>query len=91
MNLGFVGNNFIWRKVQATRVTIWKRLDRAVGSNEGFSLLPSSKIVHLECGTLDYKPIVIHPLGIPLRHQQPWRFKQVWLKEEGCHETVASA
>ena len=27
MDLGFMGNNFIWRKVQATRVTIWERLD----------------------------------------------------------------
>ena len=61
-----------------------------MGSNEWVSLFPSSKVIHLECGILDHNHVVIYPLGIPLRHQKPWRFEHVWLKEEGCHETVAS-
>ena len=36
-------------------------------------------------------PLVIHPLGILEKRQNPWRFEQVWLTEEGCHTTVEAA
>ncbi|XP_075645079.1 uncharacterized protein LOC142616076 [Castanea sativa] len=52
------------------------------------SLFPASKVYHLECGCSDHKLIIVHPLGIPIWHQKPWRFEQVWLQEEGCHEAV---
>ena len=42
----------------------------------------------LECGTLDHKPVIIHPMGIPGKKQRPWRFEQVWLDDRGCHVTV---
>ena len=51
-------------------------------------LFPASKVSHLECGCCDQKPIVIHPLGIPIRQNKPWRFEQVWLQDEGYHVTV---
>lgn len=42
------------------------------------------------CGMwiLNHKPIIIHPLGIPQWRQKPWRFEQVWLGEEGSHNTM---
>ncbi|KAL4625859.1 hypothetical protein ACB092_05G055500 [Castanea dentata] len=52
------------------------------------SLFPASKVYHLECEYSDHKPIIIHPLGIPIRHKKPWRFEQVWLQEEDCHEAI---
>ena len=51
-------------------------------------LFPASKVSHLECGCCDQKPIVIHPLGIPIRHNKPRCFEQVWLQDEGCYATV---
>ena len=35
---------------------------------------PATKVVHLECGSLDHKPIVICLNGIPSHQQKPWRF-----------------
>ena len=49
----------------------------AMANNEWISSFPATKVVHLE--------------GIPVRRQKPWRFEQVWLGEEGCHETVRFA
>ncbi|XP_075640701.1 uncharacterized protein LOC142612501 [Castanea sativa] len=60
-----------------------------MANDEWISSFPATKVVHLECGTLDQKPIVIHLEGILVRHQKPWHFEQVWLGEEGCHETVS--
>lgn len=49
------------------------------------------KVFHLECGSFDHKPMIIHQAGIPIRKQKPWRFEQVWLKDEGCHSTIKNA
>ena len=45
----------------------------------------------LECGSSDHKPILIYPDGVPIKLNKPWRFEQVWLEDERCHDTVASA
>ena len=39
----------------------------------------------------DHKPILIYLDGVPIKLNKPWRFEQVWLEDEGCHDTVASA
>lgn len=54
-------------------------------------MFPASKVIHLECGSSDHKSIIIHPKGIPIRKQKPWRFEQVWLGKIGCHEAVLAA
>ena len=64
IDLGFVGNKFTWHKNISNRHTIWERLDRAVGTQSWLSLFPATKVVTLECGTSDHKPIIIHPMGI---------------------------
>ena len=48
-------------------------------------------MVILDCGTSDHKPILIHPRGVPVRQNKPWRFEKMWLEEEGCHDMVSSA
>lgn len=40
---------------------------------------------------LDHKPLSIQIEGLPIQNQRPWRFEQVWLKEESCHTIVAAA
>ena len=54
-------------------------------------IFPDTKVVHLECGSSDHKPILIFPTGIPKKNQRPWRFKHIWLKEEGYHASVEAA
>lgn len=67
------------------------KLDRAVATMDWIDKFPATKVVHLECGSLDHKPIVICLNGIPLRRQKLWHFEYMWLEEDGCVEIVESA
>ena len=87
-DLGFIGNKFTWHKIVMGGNTVWERLDRAIANGDWVALFSASKVSHLECGCSDHKPIIIHPLVIPIWHHKPWRFEQVWLQDEGCHKTV---
>ena len=89
--MGYSGNKFTWYKNYLNGNTIWERLDRVVATQESMNLFPATKVLTLECGTSDHKPIIIHPMGIPRKKQHPWRFEQVWLDDRGCHETVHTA
>ena len=86
--MGYSGNKFTWYKNYPNGNTIWERLDRVVATQESMNLFPATKVLTLECGTSDHKPIIIHSIGIPGKKQHPWRFEQVWLDDRGCHETV---
>lgn len=90
-DLGYVGNKFTWAKHYLDGTVIWECLDRAFGIEDCVSLFPAFQVVHLECGMSDHKLVHIHPLGISARRQKPWRFEQVWLFEEGYHDTVRRA
>ena len=54
-------------------------------------MFPSSKVVHMESGTLDHKPIIIYLAGIPKRVNKPWRLEQMWMRDEGCRRVIEEA
>ena len=90
-DLGFVGGKFTWCNGHPDGFTIWERLDRAVATMEWIEKFPATKVIHLECGSSDHKPIRVRLNGIPKIRQKPWRFEHMWLEEEGCRETVEEA
>ena len=90
-DLGFVGGKFTWCNGHPDGYTIWERLDRAVASIEWLDKFPATKVIHLECGSSDHKPILICLNGIPRSRNKPWRFEHMWLEEEGCRDTVEAA
>lgn len=51
----------------------------------------ASKTITLQCATSDHKPIIVHPMGIPIKKRRPWRFEQIWMEDEGCHESIEAA
>lgn len=57
---------------------------------EWLEKFPTTKVIHLECGAFDHKPILICLNGIPKLREKPWRFKHMWLEEEVCKDTVES-
>ena len=63
----------------------------AVSNTRWLSLFPGSSVIHLDSAFSDHKPLIIHPEGIPIKKLRPWRFQQVWLKEDACHTTIESA
>ena len=64
-DLGFLGGKFTWCNGQWDGHTVWERLDRAVATIDWLEKFSDTRVVHLECGSLDHKPIVIFPNGIP--------------------------
>ena len=90
-DLGFVGSKYTWCRGHGDNNIIWERLDRAVATVEWIEMFPTTKVQHLECGSLDHKPILILPKGIPKRRREPWRFEQMWLEDPRCKEVVVSA
>ena len=83
-DLGFSGNKFTWCNGHEEGHMVWERFDRAVGSVEWMDMFPTSKVVHLECVTLDHKPFMIFLAGIPKKINNPWKFEQMWMEDVGC-------
>ena len=87
-DLGFVGGKYTWCRGLWGDNTIWERLDRAVATTNWIKLFPTTKVLHLECGSSNHKPIIILPKGIQKKCQKPWRFEQMWLEDASCSEVV---
>ena len=90
-DLGFVGGKFTWCNGHLDGYTIWERLDKAVATMDWLGKFPTTKVIHLECGSSDHKPILICLNGVPKFRNKPWRFEHMWLEEEGCRDTVEAA
>ena len=85
-DLGFVGGKYTWCNGHPDGFTIWERLDRAIATMEWIEKFPATKVMHLECGSSDHKPILICLNGIPKIRQKPWRFEHVdgGRRMQGC-------
>ena len=87
MDLDFVGFPFTWHK-NYPNFTIWERLDRAVATNEWFSMFASTKVHHLDVTSSDHKALWISPEHMHCNFQKPFCFEQMWLTDKGCNEIV---
>ena len=90
MDLGFVGDKFTLKGKRA-RGLVLECLDKAVATNDLFSLNPRAKVRHLNTHSSYHKAIVIKLEGIVPRPNRPFKFKQMWVKDNGCSKTVFSA
>ena len=89
-DLGFERGKFKWGNGQHDGFTVWERLDRAVVIMDWLEKFPTTKVVHMECGFSNHKPIFIYLNGIPKNRQKSWHFEHMWLEEEGCRDTIES-
>ena len=92
MDLRYVGPRFTWTRHFKNGRSIWERLDRGLANNGWFLKFPRSRVHHLQCDSSNHCPllIVLSPLEIPQR-KKPFRFKELWLSNPGCGETVQVA
>lgn len=88
LDLGYVGKKFTWSKNFPNGGMVWERLDRAMSTADWIDLFPVTKVQTLSCVSSNHSPILILPNGFGVKSQWPWRFKQMWLENRGCHDTM---
>ena len=69
MDLGFMGSKFTWHK-HYDNFIVRERLDRAVATNEWFSLFSDTQVHHLDVTTSNHKPLLINPDGMDCKQQR---------------------
>ncbi|KAK7851875.1 hypothetical protein CFP56_040776 [Quercus suber] len=70
VDLGFSGLEFTWHGRHGEEI-IWERLDRRVANYEWLARFPTGRVKHLNCFTLDHRPILLS-LDANREHQK-WR------------------
>ena len=87
VDLGYVGHKFTWCGRRSGGVVL-ERLDRAFANTSWLELNPVTWVQHFRAHSFDHNSIIISSEGIPACRNKPFRFEQMWLKEEGCGDTV---
>ncbi|XP_050259116.1 uncharacterized protein LOC126704130 [Quercus robur] len=89
LDLGYVGEQFTWRKHFADGHSLWERLDRGLSNHDWFMKFSGTKIHHLHSDSFDHSPlwITLDGLDIPT-FSKPFRFEEMWLSDRGCSDIV---
>lgn len=90
MDLGFIGHKFTWWG-KRLRGLVLERIDRAFANTSWLDQNPATWVQHFRAHSSNHNPNLIKPDGIPACRNKPFRFEQMWLKEEGCGDTVKVA
>ncbi|XP_075633886.1 uncharacterized protein LOC142606415 [Castanea sativa] len=89
-DLRYVGRKFTW-KGRRQGGFVLECLDPAVANNQWLSLNPGTRVQHLHSNSLDHQAIIVKPEGISPNPRRTFKFKQIWLRDRGCSNTVNSA
>ncbi|CAL1355646.1 unnamed protein product [Linum trigynum] len=87
MDLPLGGSNFTWSKGGNSATML--RIDRALISTEFDSLFPDCTLSALERVDSDHNPLWIK-WGDDKRIRRPWRFENMWLKDESFFASLDS-
>jgi len=89
LHLGFVGLKFTWQKHFADGHSIWERLDQGLANNDWLMNFGGTRAHHLHSDSSDHSPIWIVPASMePPRFQKSFHFKEMWLSDTRCTDTV---
>lgn len=83
VDLGYLGSDYTWYG-QRRGELIWERLDRGVANYEWLAKFPMGRVKHLNCFTLDHRPILLS-LNVDGEHKKwcrkPFRFEAMWVSD----------
>ena len=82
-----MGGKYTWYRGSRGGNTIWERLDCVVATTDWIEKFPATKVVHLECGSSDHKPLIILPKGVQMKQKNHGGLS-TWLEDERCGEVV---
>ena len=89
LDLGYMDDQFTWRKHFADGHSLWERLDRGLANHDWFMKFSGSKVHHLHLDSSDHSPlwITLDGLDIP-SFSKPFRFEEMWLSDHGCSDII---
>ena len=70
---------------------VLERLDLALATHSWLALNPATRVQCFQSNASDHYPIIINLEGVADRPCKPFRFEHMWLKENGCGDTVKAA
>ena len=93
VDLRYSGLDFTWRGRRKGEI-IWERLDRGVVNYEWLTKFSTGRVKHLNCFTLDHRPILLSldADGEPHKWRRKlFRFEAMWVSDLGCKDTNTQA
>lgn len=87
MDLGCVGQKFTW-KGKRSRVMVLESLDCALATNSWISMNLATCVQHICVNFSNHNLIVIKLESIVTSLNKPFYFEQMWMKEQGCEDTI---
>ncbi|OVA03288.1 Endonuclease/exonuclease/phosphatase [Macleaya cordata] len=91
LDLGYVGPTFTWCNGQLGWARIHERLDRALANSDWTSLSPNATVEHLSPIGSDHAPIFLSTSLSAKSSPKPFRFFNLWLKEDSYLQVVKHA
>ncbi|KAF4395203.1 hypothetical protein F8388_001590 [Cannabis sativa] len=95
IDLGFIGPPFTWSESnkQASVGLRQKRarLDRSLASMEWRILFPDAILNHLSASTSDRRPILLDTSGGYKGKHHPFRYENMWARDQRCYWVVKEA
>nr|POE53099.1 hypothetical protein CFP56_13643 [Quercus suber] len=85
-----LGRKYTWKGKRGNSM-ILERLDRAFATPSWLEFFPATRVQHLHSNASDHDPIIIKPEGIVPCPKKPFHFESMWMKEEGCRNTIVDA
>lgn len=87
--LNSLGGWYTWTNNRKKFDVVWERLDRAFGNHALLDLYPNSSCTTLTLFASDHSPIIVKLLtDSDVRQRLSFKFENLWLKENQCHDIV---
>lgn len=85
---GFKGSKYTWWNGRTDAECIFERLDRLLCNDRLQELFQVLEVEHLFRSGSDHSPLQIHFSPVKENIHKPFRFLNMWLKEQSCYEVI---
>jgi hypothetical protein len=91
IDLNFSGLAFTWSNKRSGAVNIKEKLDRALANTRWCELFPRALVKHFPPFSSDHAPIVLYIDGELTRLPKPFKFEEIWTRDETSDIVIENA
>ena len=82
IDINFSGNPYTWSNGREGLANIKERLDRAFANERWRLIFPRAAVLNLPYSSSDHSPIVLFTKGEQRSIKRPFKFEEVWTRDE---------